>query len=84
MLKKDALLSWSIEAKQAFHDAKKAITEASMLKNANFSKDFIMYAYRIEKSMIDILAQKNYQEEEHHIAFHSQTLHDYQTRYSFI
>lgn len=54
-----------------------------MLKNLIFSKDFIMYAYGEEKSITDFIAQKNDQEE-YPIAFHSQTLHNYQKRYSFI
>lgn len=75
MLKKDAQFSWSIETKQDFHDIKKFITKALVLKNPNFSKDFIMYVYGLDKSIINILSQKNDQEEEHLIVFHSQTLH---------
>ena len=71
MLKKYVQFSWLVEEKQDFDDVKKVITEALVLKNSNFLKYFITYAYDVEKSIIDILAQKNDQEEEYPIAFHS-------------
>jgi len=43
-----------------------------------------MYAYGVEKSIATILTEKDDQKEEHHIAFHIQTLHKHQVRYSFI
>lgn len=56
MLKKDAQFSWSIEIKEYFYNIKKAIIESLVLKNLYFSKDFIMYAYGTDKSIINILA----------------------------
>ena len=84
MLKKDAIFSWSSEAKITFQEIKKAIIEALMLKNLNISKYFIMYTYGAERSIATILAQKDDNKEEHQIAFHSQILHQHQKRYSFI
>jgi len=55
MLKKDAVFSWYEEEKQAFHDIEKAIIEALVLNNLDFSRDFIMYAYGVEKSIAAIL-----------------------------
>jgi len=55
-----------------------------MLKNPDMAKDFIMYAYRENKSIAAILAQKDINNEEHSITFHSQTLHQHQKKYSFI
>ena len=43
-----------------------------------------MYTYGVEKCIADIMVQKNDREEEHPLAFHSQTLYDYQKRYYFI
>jgi len=77
MLKKDAVFSWSHEAKVTFKDIKKAITEAPMLKNPDMVKDFIMYAYGVDKSIAAIVAQKDDNNEEHMIAYHSQTLHQH-------
>lgn len=47
MLNKYAQFSWFAKAKKAFHDIKKPIIEALVLKNPNFSKDFIMYEYGV-------------------------------------
>jgi len=43
-----------------------------------------MYTYGYEQSITAILAQKDNQKKEHPIAFHSQTLHKHQAKYSFI
>ena len=59
MLMKYAQFSSSTEENQAFYDIKKAITESLVLKNLDFSKYFIMYTYEAEKSIADIIAQKN-------------------------
>ena len=59
MLKKDAQFSWLDKEKKAFHNIKITITEALVLKNLDFSKDFIMYVYGDEKSIATILAHKD-------------------------
>jgi len=40
-------------------------------------KDFIMYAYGVDRSSAAILTQKDDKNEEHLITFHSQTLHQH-------
>lgn len=77
MLKKDAAFFLLEEPKKVFKDIKKTITKAHILNNIDFSKDFIMYAYGVEKSVATILVQKDEQKKEHPIVFHGQTLHQH-------
>jgi len=42
MLKKDVVFSWSCEAKEAFKEIKKAITEALVLKHLDITKYFVI------------------------------------------
>jgi len=56
----------------------------SILRNLDFSKEVIMYAYGAEKSIGTILTKKVENHEKHPITFFSQTLHDAKERYGFI
>jgi len=44
MLKKDVPFVWTEEGKEAFQKIKSAITRAPVLRNLDFSKEFILYA----------------------------------------
>ena len=44
MLKKDVPFVWTEEGKEAFQKIKSAITRTPVLRNLDFSKEFILYA----------------------------------------
>lgn len=59
-----------------FEQIKSTIMSNIFLKNPNFSKDFILHAYGVEKRIAAILMQKKDNHDEHHIDFFNQTLHE--------
>ena len=59
MLKKDSVIEWTTEAKAAFDDIKKDISQALVLTNPNFSKDFLIFTFASEHTIAGVLLQKN-------------------------
>ena len=58
MLKKEIPFVWTKEGKEAFQKIKLAITRAPILRNPNFSKEFILYTYGSNTSIAVVLMQK--------------------------
>ena len=59
MLKKDSKVKWKIEAKQAFEEIKKALTQMPVLTSLNFDKYFIIFSFASEHTIAAILLQKD-------------------------
>ena len=59
MTRKDCEIKWTIEAKKYFNDIKKAIIEAPVLVNLEFSKYFIAFCFAFEHTRNIVLLQKN-------------------------
>ena len=55
MLKKDNTFQWSKEANQSFISIKKALSEAPMLVSPNFGKDFIIFSFASEHTIVGVL-----------------------------
>ena len=84
MLKKDHEIKWMMGAKKAFKDIKQAISEAPILINLDFEKDFLVFSYASEHTVATVLLQKNDRGEEHPIAFFSKILRDGELKYSIM
>lgn len=76
MLKKDAKVRWSLEAKQAFESIKAALTQAPVLTSPQFDRDFIIFSFASEHTIATVLLQKDDQGNEKPIAFFSRALRD--------
>ena len=74
MLKKDSKVKWTLEAKQAFEGIKTALTQAPVLTSPQFDKDFIIFSFASEHTIVVVLLQKDDQGNEKPIAFFSQAL----------
>ena len=59
MLKKDAEIKWTQEAKSSFEKIKQALIEAPILISPDFSKDFLIFSFASEETIIVVLLQKN-------------------------
>jgi hypothetical protein len=59
MLKKDAKIKWNTEAKQSFEQVKHALTQAPVLIIPDYSKDFYIFSFASEHTIVAILLQKN-------------------------
>ena len=58
MLRKGMIFSWTKEGKHSFELIKEALVSAPTLLNPNFSKDFILYAYGNNDSIVAMLVQQ--------------------------
>lgn len=84
MLKQDAKVEWSDEAKEAFSEIKREIVEAPVLVSPNYSKPFYIYSFASDHSYACMLTQKSDQGSEKPIAFTSSPLKDVELRYPTI
>ena len=59
MLKKDNEIKWSSEAKASFKQVKKAISKAPVLASPHNTKEFLIFSFASEHTIIAVLLQKN-------------------------
>ena len=57
MLKKDSNFKWLVEAKKSFVNIKKALNEAPVLVSPNFSKEFMIFSFASEHTIVGVLLQ---------------------------
>lgn len=69
MLKNDLTIKWTIEAKRSFEDIKLALTKTPVLVSPKFDRDFIIFSFASEHTIVVVLLQKNDQGYEQPIAF---------------
>lgn len=55
MLKKDLHFKWTQEAKEVIEKMKEAISSTLVLVNPILSKDFLMYVYASDFSIVEVL-----------------------------
>jgi hypothetical protein len=63
---------------------KKPISSALVLEKLDFNKEFIIYTNSIEEAIYVVLLQKDDQNNEHPVAYMSQSLSDDEIKYSYI
>jgi len=59
MLKKDLTIKWMVEAKKSFEDIKLALTKKPVLISPKFDRDFILFSFASEHTIVVVLLQKN-------------------------
>jgi hypothetical protein len=69
MLKKDTKIKWNTEAKKSFDQVKHALTQAPVLINPDYTKDFYLFSFASEHTIASVLLQKNSEGHEQPIAF---------------
>ena len=84
MLKKGAGVKWTVEAKKSFESVKLALTQAPVLINPDFSKDFLIFSFASEHTVAAVLLQKNTEGMERPIAFFSKALRDAPLKYNIM
>eukprot|EP00253_Pinus_taeda_P015822 PITA_15822 len=84
MLKKDAKVKWSLETKQAFESIKTALTQTPVLTSPQFDKDFIIFSFASEHTIVAVLLQKDDQGNEKPISFFSRALRDAPLKYQIM
>ena len=84
MLQKDSKVKWTIEAKQAFEEIKIALTKTPVLTSPKFDKDFIIFSFASEHTIVVVLLQKDDQGCGKPIAFVSKALRDAPLKYQIM
>lgn len=59
MLKKYSAIKWIVEAKKSFEDIKLALTQTPVLISPMFDREFIIFSFAYEHSIVAVLIQKN-------------------------
>lgn len=84
MLKKGVDFKWTLEAKKYFQEIKKALTQAPMLINPNFTKEFLIFTFASPETIAGVLLQKGKQGIEQPISFFSKTLAHVKLNYNIL
>eukprot|EP00253_Pinus_taeda_P012042 PITA_12042 len=84
MLKKNSKVKWTIEAKEAFEEIKKTLTQTPVLTSPNFYKEFIILPFASKHTIVVFLLQKDDQGCEKPIAFFSKALRDAPLKYQIM
>jgi hypothetical protein len=84
MLKKRNEVKWTIESRESFNQIKKALTEAPVLINPDYSKDFLIFSFALFDTVVIVLLQKNDAGMEQPISFFSRALRDAEIRYDIM
>ena len=59
MLKKEGRVKWTLEAKKSFELVKQALPKTLVLISPHFSKDFFIFSFASEHTVVAVLLQKN-------------------------
>jgi hypothetical protein len=84
MLKKNNKVKWTTEAKASFARIKKVISEAPVLASPDYLKDFMIFSFASEHTLVAVLLQKNEEGFEQPIAFFRKSLRDIELRYDIM
>ena len=77
-------LSWKNEKKESFAKIKEAIVEAPTLQSPNFDKEFILYTFSSDHSIVVVLTWKDKVGEEFPVSFMSAWLQGVEVNYPAI
>jgi hypothetical protein len=84
MLKKDSRVNWTAEAKALFEHIKKVISEAPVLTSPDYLKDFLIFSFASQHTIVAVLLQKDDEGFECPIAFFSKILRDVELKYDIM
>jgi hypothetical protein len=59
MIRKDVEFKWTEEGKEYFKGIKISISQAPILHNPDFNKDFFLYTFSSDQSLVVVLTQKD-------------------------
>jgi hypothetical protein len=84
MLRKGRGLRWTVEPRESFNQIKKAFTEAPVLINSDYSKDFLIFSYASFDTVAVVLLQKDVEGLEQPISFFSRAPRDAEVKYDIM
>jgi hypothetical protein len=84
MLKKDVVIKWSLEEKSRFQRIKQDLVESPIFISPDYAKDFFIFSFTSEETMVVVLLQKNGEGHEQPIAYFSKVLRDVELKYDIL
>jgi hypothetical protein len=84
ILRKGNEVKWNVEPRESFVQIKKALTEALVLINPNYFKDFLIFSFASFDTVGVVLLQKNEEGQEKPISFFSKELRDAKIMYEIM
>ena len=84
MIKKEIGVKWTLEANKSFELVKHALTQAPVLISPDFTKEFLIFSFASEHTVVVVLLQKNPEGQEQPIAFFSKALRDAPLKYNIM
>jgi hypothetical protein len=84
MIRKDAEFKWDYEQKYSFNNIKAAISRAPVLQSLDFNRDFNLYNFASNQSLVVVLTQKDDDNNEAPVSFMSTNLQGVELNYPSI
>jgi len=84
MLKRVSEIKWTDGARRSFEAIKRAIMEAPTLISLDYSKEFHIFSFSFNDTLVAVLLQKDDGDSEHPVAFFNKNLMDVELRYDII
>jgi hypothetical protein len=84
MIRKDDEFKWDDERKDAFRNIKSSISQAPVLRSPNFNRDFFLYTFASDQSLVAVLTQKDDDNNEAPMSFMSTNLQGDELNYPTI
>ena len=82
LLKKDVKFEWTDEGKDAFKSIKDSISSSPVLISPDYSKEFQIFSFSSEDTIVGVFLQKNKEGQEQPIAFMSRALQNSELKYT--
>jgi hypothetical protein len=74
IIRKDVEFKWDDKQKNAFNNIETAISQAPVLQSPDFCKDFFLYTFSFDQSLVAVLTQKDDENNEALISFMSNNI----------
>ena len=84
VLKKGSEIKWTHSARKSFESIKKAIMEAPTLISPDYNKEFHIFSFASNDTLVAVLLQADEEGSQHPVAFFSMNLRDAELRYDII
>jgi hypothetical protein len=84
MLRKWNEVKWTPEARSSFEQIKQALVDAPVLISLDYSKEFFIFSFSSNDTLVVVLLQNNLDGMEQAISFFSRALRDDKVRYDIM
>jgi len=84
MHRKGSEIKWNPKTRKSFKDIKVELTKAPVLVSLDYAKDFILFSFSLEHTIVGVFLQKDEDNFERPIAYYNRTLRDSPLKYDIM